>query len=132
MIVASDHIAVIVEDLDAMIGFYTNVIGLKVNKRVRNPNIEIAYLGASETESQLELLKFPDDRDPGLKHFCYEVTELEKTCAGMKEKGAEFFIDPKTQGDGSGKLAFLTDPEGNVIELVEPGVLAMQAGLFET
>ena len=130
MIVANDHIAIVAEDLDAMVEFYTNIIGLKVNKKICNPNIEIVYLGASETESQLELLKFPDERELGLKHFCYEVTELDATCAGMKEKGAEFFIEPKTQGDGSGKLAFLTDPEGNVIELVEPGVLAMRAGFF--
>ena len=48
----------------------------------------------------------------------------------MKGKGAEFLTEPRTQEDGSGKLAFLTDPEGNVIELVEPGVLAMRAGFF--
>ena len=130
MIVANDHVAIVVEDLDAMVEFYTNVIGLKVNKKTSHPTVEIVYLGASETESQLELLRFSDDREPGLKHLCYEVKELETTCAGMKEKGAEFFIEPKTQGDGSGKLAFLTDPEGNVIELVEPGVLAMRAGFF--
>lgn len=131
MIVANDHVAIVVEDLEAMVKFYTKIIGLKVNKKTSNPNVEIVYLGASETESQLELLSFPDDRELGLKHFCYEVRELETTCAGMKGKGAEFFIEPKTQDDGSGKLAFLTDPEGNVIELVEPGVLAMRAGFFK-
>lgn len=130
MAIRNDHIAIVVQDLDDLVKFYTEVVGLTLNKMVRNPNVAIAYLGGSAEESQLELLEFVEERELGLKHFCYEITDLEGTCAKMAEQGVEFFIGPKMHDDGSGWLAFFKDPEGNVIELVEPGVLAMEPGLF--
>ncbi len=132
MLKKNDHIAVVAKDLDALVKFYTQVVGLKLNKRTTSPHVEIAYLGTSDAESQLELLQFTDERELGLKHFCYEVEDLESTCAEMADQGVEFFIGPKTHDDGSGRMAFFKDPEGNVIELVEPGVLAMRPGYFAT
>ena len=102
------------------------------NYQIAGRKVEIAYLGTSDTESQLELLQYTEEREPGLQHFCYEVEDLEGTCAAMADQGVEFFIGPKTHDDGSGRLAFFKDPEGNVIELVEPGVLAMRPGYFGT
>ncbi len=51
------------------------------------------------------------------KHFCLEVTGLDEYCKDLKNKGVDV-TDIKTGMDNS-RQAWIADPDGNQIELME-------------
>ena len=54
-------------------------------------------------------------------HFAIEVDELEAFLAGVTERGGIVVGGPRRRGDGV-LQAYLTDPDGNVVELMQTGV----------
>jgi catechol 2,3-dioxygenase-like lactoylglutathione lyase family enzyme len=60
--------------------------------------------------------------DIGCMEFCLDVSNLEGTIADVRAKGAPVYLEPCEidMGSGSkGKVAYLRDPDGTIIELVE-------------
>lgn len=124
------HIAIRIKDLSKMLDFYCNKIGLKEAFRIFNDDdsVRIVYLHISN-EQYLELClggKDPlirdDKRSLGVRHICFNVKDLYKTRANLKLKGIIFDSDILSLRDNN-LACFLSDPEGNRIELmqIQPG-----------
>jgi catechol 2,3-dioxygenase-like lactoylglutathione lyase family enzyme len=58
------------------------------------------------------------------RHFCLEVTGLEEYCAELKNKGVE--VSEVSTGMDFSRQAWITDPDGNQIELIEYGSQSLQ------
>ena len=54
---------------------------------------------------------------PGYTHFAVFSDRFSETCADLKAAGASFLMEPGTQPTGN-FWVFLTDPDGNMIEVV--------------
>ena len=145
------HVAIVVNDLDAMIGFYTSVFGCRLRRQyetasedfqrgVALPHIKakVAHLGTPGSSVEIEMFQFSDTLDeapnrslanlPGYRHIAFVVDDLERACAQLSELGVECFSDPITLGE-SGSVAgiqfvYFKDPEGYIVELNElpPGM----------
>ena len=133
-----DHVAITVKDLSRTVDFYSEVFGFSVLKRKEKPELGIAYAVLQAGEVTLELmapLEGPPLRqtpvgygmegiatklreEAGLNHLSIRVKDLEKTCEELRSKGVGILAELKPTGGGS-KLAFITDPEGSLIELIE-------------
>jgi len=115
----------IVNDVDAVIPFYTEMLGFKVD-------MHPAPGFASLSRGDLQLLlnrpgaggagqAMPDSQIPasgGWNRFQIEVEDLEATVEKMKNMGARF-RNAIVTGNG-GKQILIEDPSGNPIELFQP------------
>jgi lactoylglutathione lyase len=117
------HTSITVKDMDESIGFYTQKIGMKLEGRheIKQNNAEIAFLVAEGTNHRVELTWWKDKKDyvegDQLDHLAFEVQNLEKTIEGLRTKNVEIAKEPYSLG--SSKIAFIKDPNGIWIELIE-------------
>lgn len=119
------HTRVRVSDLDRSVNFYTEHLGFQVKSRSdRSPaGNQIVHLELPGNEHTLELtyssdydLKVPTD----LMHFAIGVPDLIAFCDGLEKKGIEIWPDGWRQKFVDGrKMAFIDDPDGYEIELLE-------------
>ena len=130
---AIDHVGIDVADLPAQIDFYRRAFDLEifVEGDVPDYNFRAALL-VSPTGWHLELFKrdgagprpIPDDPDGqhdvlGLGHVCLSVTDLDAALDRLVSVGAVTRLPPiPYPGVPNWRLAYLADPEGNLIELV--------------
>ena len=128
-----DHVGIDVNDLPAQIDFYRRAFDLKVELQGNVPeyNFRAAML-VSATGWHLELFKrdgaaprpVPDDPDGqhnvlGLGHVCFAVNDLEASLDRLVSLGAAMRLPPiPYPGVPKWRLAYLADPEGNLVELV--------------
>jgi catechol 2,3-dioxygenase-like lactoylglutathione lyase family enzyme len=63
-------------------------------------------------------------------HITFSVDDIEATVTQIKEKGVVFNLEP-IQIEGGMKLAFLKDPNGVLIELVEHPYNCGKSGVCE-
>lgn len=114
-----------VENLDESIKFYTDVLGFEEN-RLFNPEegLTIAFL-KGDGDSMLELTKGIENLDPkmkgktGLFMVGLEVSDMDKAAREIQDKGVKFTRGPIETANGT-KIAFLKDPQGVQIELIQP------------
>jgi lactoylglutathione lyase len=116
--------------MERSINFYTKLLGLKlVNRReIPQNNAEIAFLQDPAAKgSTLELTwyrnqkKFSqaDYEDRVFDHLAFEVKDMAKTIASMREANVTITDEP-FRLDASGSLiAFVEDPDGTLIELIQ-------------
>ena len=58
------------------------------------------------------------------KHFCLEVTGLDEFCQDLKSKGVD--VSKVSMGMDNARQAWIADPDGNQIELMEYGHSSLQ------
>jgi lactoylglutathione lyase len=119
------HIALKVKDLDAMAHFWRDQIGLLEMERLRHDTGEtwLIYLRITDTQF-LELITgadtstVPPESTAGVTHICLTIDELDAEKARLAKNGVELTSPIKTGLDGN-RGAWVEDPEGNRVELME-------------
>jgi len=114
-----------VENIDESMKFYTDVLGFKENRRFSpEDGLTIAFL-KGDGESMLELTEGMENLDPDMKGkygifmVGLEVSNMNKTAQDLQSKGVKFTRGPIDTPNGT-KIAFLKDPQGVQIELIQP------------
>ncbi len=130
------HAGVSVADLDAMVAWYGAALGLAVEDRFEVPDAGLrGAMMAAPGALRVELLERagsePVARDlssppaallvRGWGHIALEVEDLDGTFARLVEAGAAVVWDPRPAPVPGMRMAYLRDPEDNLIELVAPG-----------
>ena len=131
------HTGIVVSDMDTSLGFYRDLIGMKVSVDsiaesdfvqrlvdVPGAKIRLVQLDA-EDGTQVELLQYlshPGEPDPipaykiGCNHVAIDVVDLDGLYEKMKAAGIRFHVPPS--GDKV-RMTYCRDPEGVIVELVE-------------
>lgn len=124
MISGIGHAAYGVSDLDRSLAFYCGGLGLREAFRLYNDRGEtwIVYIQVQGLDF-IEL--FPDPRVRGgapaehaYRHLCLMVDDMDATLADLSARGVTA-DGPKRQGKDHNWQAWLTDPDGNRIELMQ-------------
>lgn len=122
------HTMVRVKDLDRSVAFYTGVLGLKERRRkvLEGADATLVFLTDEQGHHPIELTYNHDDRDYELGdqfgHFAFGVPDLEAARAELSSHGVEFTRGPyRVGGEGGSRIAFIEDPDGIEIELIETG-----------
>jgi lactoylglutathione lyase len=133
VITGAHHVGLSVADLPAMIKWYRDTLGFELEVQFEIPGGEIsgAMLRRSEGTG-LELLHHVASSpqqlgDPhramlvqGYGHWALAVTDVPSTHAELLAAGAREVWSPRpAPPPARGSMSYLTDPEGNLLELVE-------------
>lgn len=117
------HTSITVKNMDESIAFYTTRFSMTLVSRreIKQNNAEIAFLGIDGTEHRIELTWWKDKKDYAdgdqLDHLAFGVSGLAQTIQDMKAKGVVVVKEPYMMG--TSHIAFIKDPNGIWIELIE-------------
>ena len=116
------HVALIVEDLDRSIAFYTQELGFKLIRTQRSELWKLALLTTGAGEPILEVEEYigPDKESPptGFSHIGMFVDDLDEYYKNSHAKGVPWSAAPKNYGGPVPKLGFMTDPDGYRVEMM--------------
>ncbi|HET8627611.1 MAG TPA: VOC family protein [Thermomicrobiales bacterium] len=126
------HIAIRARNLDRVLAFYTDTLGFPEMFRLFTDAGDLMLVYVRVTDRQF-LEFFPNGAgEPlareadGLNHLCLEVADLDTTVAALAQRGIAPSRGPQLGRDGN-RQAWIEDPEGNRIELMEMAADSRQA-----
>lgn len=143
------HVGLTVMDLDRSVAFYRDVLGLAYlgEMEMEGPETErlfqqkdckarVAYLNGSPelAAPPVELIQFvgqEPERQAGnlfrtsISELCFAVEDIDREYLRLKDLGVEFLSEPQTfdsteYGFGKSRAVYLRDPDGIVLELLQP------------
>ena len=118
-----DHVVLRVKDIDAMRRFYCDVLGAE--HVAWRPHFRMSHLRAGSSMIDLVIAEQGAGHNPGrnMDHLCLRVEpfDQEAIVAHLRQHGvAVGDIRPRFGAEGNGVSIYLTDPEGNMVELKGP------------
>jgi len=141
MIRGIHHTSISTGDLDRMLGFYRDLVGMEVLFEVDFAGAEIEAITAlpgargrvamlRAANAHVELFEYarpePEAADPnrpvcnpGLTHLCFDVIDLPGEYQRLKARGVPFHCEPQFLGNGTILATYARDPDGNVVEFQE-------------
>lgn len=122
------HTMLRVGNLQRSIDFYTQVLGMQLLRTSENPEYQysLAFLGfggGNPAQAELELTYNwgTDHYDLGTAygHIALGVPDAYAACEKIRAAGGQITREPGPVKGGSTVIAFVTDPDGYKIELIE-------------
>ena len=122
------HTMVRVLDLEKSIDFYTRHLGMKLLRKKDFPSgqFTLAFLGyGGEAEHTVIELTHnwgqtePYDLGNAFGHLALGVPDIYKTCKELENEGVNIPRQPGPMAHGTTVIAFIDDPDGYKIELIE-------------
>ncbi len=116
-----------VGDLDKSLKFYIDILGMKLLRRKDYPSgrFTLAFVGFSP-EDESTVLELTHNWDinqyevgEGYGHIAVGVDDIFTTCKSIKQNGGLVVREPGPMKHGSTVIAFVQDPDGYKIELIE-------------
>ncbi len=121
------HTMLRVGDLERSLRFYTEVLGMRLLRRKDYPEgrFTLAFVGYGE-ESEHAVLELTYNWDVdrydlgnGFGHIAIGVEDIHATCEAIRARGGKIVREPGPMKHGSTVIAFVEDPDGYRIELIE-------------
>jgi lactoylglutathione lyase len=121
------HTSIFVNDMKESIDFYTDKLGLKLlDGPLHYPgNADMAFVG-EDWNSYIELVYDLEDHEPyGIgnryEHLAIEIDDdnLPTYIEKIRAKGVKITREPKKSPGGTRSIAFIEDPNGIPVELLE-------------
>lgn len=122
------HTMIRVKDLDKSLDFYTRLLGMKELRKKDFPSGEftLAFVGYGDEASNtvIELThnwgqEQPYDLGNAFGHFALAVPDVYAACDVLAAEGVEIPRPAGPMKHGGSVIAFIKDPDGYLIELVE-------------
>ncbi|MDP7604083.1 MAG: lactoylglutathione lyase [Alphaproteobacteria bacterium] len=122
------HVMIRVKDLDKSLDFYTRLMGMQLTRKKDFPGgkFTLAFVGYGEEESNtvVELTHNWDQEEPydlgsGFGHLAIGVPDIYATYEMLDGEGVSIPRPPGPMKHGGAVIAFIEDPDGYKIELVE-------------
>lgn len=122
-----EHLGIMVSNLDKSLPFYENVLGLKHLYTMTHTNgvIRLAFLAfADSAETQIELVEGYNSELPAegkVHHAAFTVDDIEAEFLRIKELDVPLRDTEITTLPNGARYFFLYGPDGELLELFQPG-----------
>ena len=122
------HTMLRVGDLERSIGFYTEVLGMKLLRRKDYPDgkFTLAFVGyGDEAQGAVIELTYNWGTDKyhlgdAFGHIAIEVDDVYRAAEAIRQRGGKILREPGPMNAGTTVIAFVADPDGYQIELLGP------------
>ena len=119
------HTMVRVKDIEKSLAFYTDVLNMQLDHKKRLEDCWLYFLTDEENTCQIELTY--NDETPeggyelgsGFGHFAFSVDSLDEFTDKINKLGYSYLYPPFDLNGKGSKIAFINDPDGYEIELIE-------------
>ena len=119
------HTMVRVKDIEKSLAFYTDVLNMKLDHKKRLEDCWLYFLTDEENTCQIELTY--NDETPeggyelgsGFGHCAFSVDSLDEFTDKINKLGYSYLYPPFDLNGKGSKIAFINDPDGYEIELIE-------------
>ena len=121
------HTMLRVGDLERSIAFYTDILGMRLLRRKDYPGgrFTLAFVGYGD-ESDHTVLELTHNWDTssydigsGYGHIALGVDDIVSVCDQIRAKGGKVVREPGPMKNGTTVIAFVEDPDGYKVELIE-------------
>ena len=112
-----NHVAIVVEDIQASLGFWRDALGLELHELRDVPvaQSKIAFLPLAGSEIELVqptsddsgIAKYLAKRGPGMHHVCLEVDDIDGMMQILKAKGIQLINEEARVAADGKKYAFI-------------------------
>jgi lactoylglutathione lyase len=122
------HTMIRVMDLDKSIDFYTRLLGMRVLRKNDYPGgrFTLAFVGYGDEKDTavVELTHNWDQKEPyeigtAFGHMAIGISDIYGACERLAKEGVKITRPPGPMKHGSTVIAFIEDPDGYKIELIE-------------
>ncbi len=122
------HIMIRVKNLERSVHFYTKLLGMKELRRREAPEgkYTLAFVGyGEEVDATVLELTYNWGKDDGYDlgtgfgHLALGVPDVAATCTALRKERVKITREPGPVKFGTTVIAFIEDPDGYKIELVE-------------
>ena len=119
------HSMIRVKDIDASLKFYTELLNMKLEEERRLDDCTLYFLSDEENTCQIELTYNDETPTDGYEngncfgHFAFSCENLDKFSEKVNQLGYKYLYEPFDLNGKGSKIAFINDPDGNEIELIE-------------
>ena len=121
------HTMLRVRNLEESIAFYCEILGMKLLRQKDYPGGEftLAFVGyGDESENTVLELTYNWGQDQytlgdAYGHIALGVDNIYEACALIREKGGKVVREPGPMKHGSTVIAFVEDPNGYKVELIQ-------------
>lgn len=119
------HTMIRVKNIDESLKFYTELLNMKIDHKKRLEDCELYFLNDEEGTNQIELTY--NDETPingyeigsGFGHLAFSVESLKDFGKKLHKLGYEYLYEPFDLNGKGSRIAFVKDPDGYEIELIE-------------
>lgn len=119
------HSMIRVKDIDLSLKFYTEVLNMKLSEKRRLDDCWLYFLSDESNTCQIELTY--NDETPengyeagnGFGHFAFSVDSLDDFTDKINKLGYKYLYEPFDLNGKGSLIAFIKDPDGYEIELIE-------------
>ena len=142
MINGVHHISLATNDLERMLRFYRDLLGLELREAwrveesdatfqtivgMKGAAFHAAWLRAGNVEIEIFHYLHPRGQavvpapacDAGIRHICFDVTDLASEYRRLAAAGVPFFSEPQHVPTAGVTTVYARDPDGNIVELQE-------------
>ncbi len=122
------HSMIRTRNLDNSVAFYTQQLGMKLLRQSEHPSGEftLAFLGYGDEANHtvIELTynwghDEPYEHGAAFGHIAISVPDIHAACKRMDADGVKINLQPVALKDGGTVIAFVEDPDGYAVELIE-------------
>jgi lactoylglutathione lyase len=122
-----EHVGIMVRDIEVSIAFYTEVVGLKHLRTMLRTNgvIKLAFLAYPDaSETVIELIEGYQGDLPAegkVHHIAFTVDDLDSDLARIRSLDVKLRDESITTLPDGSRYFFFYGPDGELLELFEPG-----------
>ncbi len=119
------HTMIRVRDIQKSLEFYEKVLDMNVVEKRRLEDCWLYFLEDKEKTCQIELTyndEIPENGyniGSGFGHFAFQVDSLDVFTTKINKLGYQYLYEPFDLNGKGSKIAFIQDPDGYEIELIE-------------
>ncbi|HOQ09112.1 MAG TPA: VOC family protein [Syntrophomonadaceae bacterium] len=114
------HVGICVTDVEKALDFYTRVLGFKQEETINIGGVNYYFVGDGNISIEIEASHNPgsNPHDNGIGHIALAVDDLEAIAEKLRQENVNFLLPP-SQFRPDRKIAFIEDPHGIRLQLIQ-------------
>lgn len=119
------HAMIRVKDIKESMRFYTELLGLKKTHDIKLDDCVLHFLKGEDGNFEIELTENFETPENGYEngnafgHFALETNDMDEFDKKFKAYGGTYLYEPYLMEEAQSKIAFIKDPDGNEIEIIQ-------------